>query len=124
MLAPDGRAVVLDFGLAHGEVDGEQTRITQTGVPIGTPVYMSPEQVRAGSQPLDRRTDVYSLGATIYEALTLEPPFSGPTIASLFSQILATEAVPVRRLAPRTRGAGRRPAGARSDPRPAHGLRG
>jgi WD40 repeat protein len=100
MLGPEGRAVVLDFGLAHGELDQQQTRLTQTGVPIGTPTYMSPEQVRAGSLPLDRTTDVYSLGATLYEALTLEPPFAGPTIASLFSQILSAEPAPARRHVP------------------------
>jgi WD40 repeat protein len=100
MLTTDGRAVVLDFGLAHAAADAERTRLTHTGVPIGTPAYMSPEQVRAGAEPVDRRTDVYSLGATLYEALTLEPPFSGPTIATLFSRILTTDPEPARRLNP------------------------
>ena len=85
MLTADGRAVVLDFGLAHDDPTGERTRLTHTGVPIGTPAYMSPEQVHARPAPLDGRTDVYSLGATLYEALTLRPPFEGPTVASLFS---------------------------------------
>ena len=100
LLAAD-RAVVLDFGLAHEDVSSEETRLTRTGVPVGTPAYMSPEQVRAGTAPLDRRTDVYSLGATLYEALTLEPPFPGPTVAAVFSQILTTDPAPARRLAPR-----------------------
>jgi WD40 repeat protein/predicted Ser/Thr protein kinase len=101
MLTADDRAVVLDFGLAAEDRDDERTRLTQTGVPIGTPAYMSPEQVRAGSAPPDRRTDVYSLGAALYEALTLEPPFSGPTIASLFSQILTADPESPRRRNPR-----------------------
>jgi len=100
MLTREGRAVVLDFGLAHADADGEETRITRTGVPVGTPAYMSPEQVRAGSTPVDRRTDVYSLGATLYEAVTLEPPFSAPTIAGLFSQILSASPEPVQRRNP------------------------
>lgn len=100
MLTRTGRAVVLDFGLVRDDGTGEQTRLTHTGVPIGTPTYMSPEQVRAGTAPIDRRTDVYSLGATLYEALTLTPPFQGPTIASLFSQILASDAEPARRRNP------------------------
>ncbi len=100
MLTPDGRAVVLDFGLAHAEADADETRITRTGVPVGTPAYMSPEQVHAGSAPVDRRTDVYSLGATLYEAMTLEAPFSAPTIAGLFSQILTASPEPVRRRNP------------------------
>ena len=100
MLATDGRVVVLDFGLAHADASGEQTQLTQTGVPVGTPAYMSPEQVHAGLVRVDRRTDVYSLGATLYEAFTLEPPFSGPTVASLFSQILTAAPEPARRKNP------------------------
>ncbi len=100
MLTKDGRAVVLDFGLAHDDPTGERTRITHTGVPVGTPAYMSPEQVHAGTTPVDGRTDVYALGASLYEALTLKPPFEGPTIASLFSQILTRDPEPARTLNP------------------------
>jgi WD40 repeat protein len=100
MITPGDRAVVLDFGLAHADAGADATRITRTGVPVGTPAYMSPEQVRAGPAPADRRTDVYSLGATLYEAVTLETPFSAPTIAGLFGQILTASAVPVRRRNP------------------------
>lgn len=100
MLTGGGRAVVLDFGLAAGAEGPETTRLTRTGVPVGTPAYMSPEQVRSSGQPLDRRTDVYSLGATLYEALTGEPPFAAPTVAALFGKILTSEAEPLRRRAP------------------------
>ncbi len=100
MLTADGRAVVLDFGLAHDDPSGNRTRLTHTGVPVGTPAYMSPEQVHARPTVLDGRTDVYSLGATLYEALTKKPPFEGPTVASLFSQILTRDPEPARKRNP------------------------
>jgi WD40 repeat protein len=100
MLTPDQRAVILDFGLAHDDPTGERTRLTHTGVPVGTPAYMSPEQVHARPTGLDGRTDVYALGATLYEAVTLRPPFEGPTVASLFSQILTKDPQPARSLNP------------------------
>jgi WD40 repeat protein len=98
MLTGSGRAVVLDFGLACEDPTGERTRLTHTGVPVGTPAYMSPEQIHARPDALDGRTDVYALGATLYEAVTLRPPFEGPTVASLFSRILTRDPEPARRL--------------------------
>src|SRR6185503_13617973 len=73
---PDGgwHPYVLDFGLAR-EVDAPG--LTQTGVVLGTPWYMSPEQARGDSRTLDRRTDVYGLGATLYELLSGALPFTG-----------------------------------------------
>ncbi|MDI3290792.1 protein kinase [Polyangium sp. 15x6] len=78
----DGEPVVklLDFGIAKLE-DHESTELTETGAIWGTPRYMSPEQARG--QPIDRRSDLYSLGAMMYRALTGEPPFEGASVAEL-----------------------------------------
>lgn len=72
LLSADGRLSVTDFGLARVL---EQPGMTVTGEFVGTPLYVSPEQITAGRVPVDHRTDVYSLGATLYELLTLRPPF-------------------------------------------------
>ncbi len=90
MVTADGEPVVLDFGLAREE-SGEMLALTHSGDLLGTPAYMSPEQLMAQRVPLDRRTDVYSLGATLYEALTLERPFHAATRAALYQQILHSE---------------------------------
>ncbi len=84
MLTPHGHALVLDFGLARVAAD---ERITRTGSELGSPAYMSPEQVRG--EPLDDRTDVYSLGATLYQLLCLTPPFRGSDGHALRARILA-----------------------------------
>ncbi|MFO0981156.1 MAG: tetratricopeptide repeat protein [Planctomycetota bacterium] len=86
MLAHDGQTVVLDFGLALAH-DDDLTALTQSGEVFGTPVYMSPEQVASGGRALDRRADVYSLAATLYECVTLQKPFAAPTRERLFEQI-------------------------------------
>jgi serine/threonine protein kinase len=72
LLSSDGRLSITDFGLARML---EQPGMTMTGEFVGTPAYMSPEQVTAGRIPVDHRADIYSLGATLYELLTLRPPF-------------------------------------------------
>ena len=72
MVSPDGSPVVLDFGLALVEAD---ERLTQEGDRLGTPLYMAPEQFTGGES--NRRTDVYGLGVTLYEALALVHPFAG-----------------------------------------------
>jgi eukaryotic-like serine/threonine-protein kinase len=74
LLSPQGRLSINDFGLA---LVLEQPGMTLTGEFVGTPAYVSPEQITAGRAPLDRRTDIYSLGATLYELLTLQSPFGG-----------------------------------------------
>jgi len=78
------RPYVTDFGLAR-DAEGAQS-LTLTGQAIGTPSYMPPEQVRC--EPVDRRADVYSLGATLYHVLAGRPPFVGATSAEVFAQIL------------------------------------
>ena len=95
LLAPDGRLSVTDFGLARVL---EQPGMTMSGEFVGTPRYMSPEQISAGRAPLDHRTDIYSLGAALYELLTLQPPFSGKTRDEVIGQILHKEPKPPRRL--------------------------
>jgi serine/threonine protein kinase len=95
LLSPDGRLSVNDFGLARVL---EQPGVTMTGEFVGTPAYMSPEQITAGRTPLDHRTDIYSLGATLYELLTLRPPFAGASRDQVLAQILHKEPVPPRRL--------------------------
>ncbi len=73
MVAKDGEPVVMDFGLAR-DLEGDLQTLTRTGDLFGTPAYMSPEQITRQSIKLDRRTDVYSLGVTLYECLTLRLP--------------------------------------------------
>ena len=69
----------------------EQPGMTMTGEFVGTPAYMSPEQITAGRTPLDHHTDIYSLGATLYELLTLHPPFTGERRDQVLAQILHKE---------------------------------
>jgi serine/threonine protein kinase len=93
MVTPEGHMVILDFGLAGDELGATLTR---TGDVFGTPTYMSPEQLR-GRVPVDRRSDVYSLGASLFEALSHAPPFAAPTREALYRAILEDEASDVRR---------------------------
>ena len=94
---------VVDFGIskslrASDEAD-EQPRLTQTGMVLGTPLYMSPEQAR-GDDELDARVDVYALGVIMYEAATGRVPFSGTNYLSVISQVLNEEPRPPRELRP------------------------
>jgi eukaryotic-like serine/threonine-protein kinase len=73
-----GEPMVADFGIALAMDAADQDRLTQTGLSLGTPSYMSPEQA-LGDTRLDRRTDIYSLGCVVYEMLAGEPPYTGPT---------------------------------------------
>ncbi|MCA9321900.1 MAG: SUMF1/EgtB/PvdO family nonheme iron enzyme, partial [Planctomycetes bacterium] len=87
MVSATGDPVLLDFGLASIDGGGGPT-ITRSGDLMGTPAYMSPEQISARRGGLDRRTDVYSLGVTLYECLTLRRPFDAPSRAGLYNAIL------------------------------------
>jgi tetratricopeptide (TPR) repeat protein len=95
LLSPQGRLTVNDFGLARVL---EQPGMTLTGEFVGTPAYTSPEQITAGRIPLDHRTDIYSLGATLYELLTLQPPFTGQQRDQVLAQIVQKEPKPPRQL--------------------------
>ncbi len=91
----DGRALVTDFGIARAASDsGETSRLTATGMAIGTPAYMSPEQA-SGDRDLDARSDLYSLGIVAYQMLAGEPPFTGGTTPALLVKHLAEVPVPV-----------------------------
>jgi serine/threonine protein kinase len=98
LLSPAGRLSVNDFGLARML---EQPGMTLTGEFVGTAAYMSPEQITAGRVPLDHRTDVYSLGATLYELLTLRRPFHGEHRDQVLAQILQKEPKAPRKVNPR-----------------------
>jgi len=97
-LRGDGRPVVLDFGLAL-ELSGDDESHASAAGPLGTPAYMAPEQVRGGRAAVDRRTDVYALGAVLYEVLTLRRPFD-PGDPQLYRKIAAGELRRPRRLVP------------------------
>ncbi len=90
-----GSLWVADFGLAHMHSD---SRLTMSGELMGTYRYMSPEQALANRVPVDQRTDVYSLGATLYELLTLEPVFNGKDSKELLRQIAFEDPRPPRSL--------------------------
>ena len=89
------RALVTDFGIARATTEGE-SRLTATGTAIGTPAYMSPEQC-AGERELDGRSDLYSLGAVAYYALTGQPPFDGPSTPVIMMKQVAEPPVPMSR---------------------------
>jgi eukaryotic-like serine/threonine-protein kinase len=86
ILLHDGRALVADFGIALA-VTSAGTRMTETGLSLGTPHYMSPEQAM-GERDLDARSDVYALGCVLYEMLAGEPPFTGPTAQAIVAKVL------------------------------------
>src|SRR5947208_571481 len=88
ILLHEGEAMVADFGIALAVLQEAGERLTATGLSVGTPAYMSPEQA-AGDRQLDARSDVYSLGAVLYEMLAGEPPHTGPTARAVIAKILA-----------------------------------
>src|SRR5215472_4801982 len=87
ILLHDGQPLVADFGIALAISNASGARITQTGISLGTPQYMSPEQA-TGDRSIDARTDIYSLGALTYEMLTGEPPHTGSTSQAIIARVL------------------------------------
>jgi len=99
ILLESGHAVVADFGIARAVAAAGAETPTETGVTVGTPAYMSPEQA-SGSKHLDGRSDLYSLGCVLYEMLAGQPPFTGPTAESLVHQHLSVAPRSVTELRP------------------------
>ena len=88
ILFETGHAVVTDFGIARAITAAGGEKLTGTGIAVGTPAYMSPEQAAASAR-VDERSDIYSLGCVLYEMLAGEPPFTGPSAESIVRQHLA-----------------------------------
>jgi tetratricopeptide (TPR) repeat protein len=95
-VSESGEAKVVDFGIAH--LCGAD--LTRAGTPVGTPLYMAPEQVQGPPAPVTPATDVYALGAILYELLTGRPIHAGDSLGALFASILRKDPVPPRRLDP------------------------
>jgi serine/threonine-protein kinase len=98
LLATDGTPKVTDFGLARRLEGG--SGLTLSGIPMGTPSYMAPEQARGEKGAVGPSTDVYALGATLYEMLTGRPPFRAETSTGTLQQVLHDDPVPPSRLNP------------------------
>ena len=95
LLTSDGDTLVADFGIGRAVGAGAEERLTESGVIVGTPVYMSPEQA-AGEREVDGRSDVYSLGVVLYEMLAGEPPFTGPTAQAIMARRFTESPRPIR----------------------------
>jgi Tol biopolymer transport system component/tRNA A-37 threonylcarbamoyl transferase component Bud32 len=94
ILLHDGSAVVADFGIALAASKASGARMTETGMSLGTPHYMSPEQAM-GEREITPRSDVYALGAVLYEMLTGEPPFTGSTAQAVVARVLTENPRPL-----------------------------
>jgi len=94
VLLQHGQPVVLDFGVALAVRNAAEGRKTQTGMSVGTPQYMSPEQA-AGEKVIDSRADIYALGALTYEMLAGDPPHTGPSAQVIVSRVMAGDIRPV-----------------------------
>ena len=92
-------AIVADFGIARAVQRAAGDTLTETGVTLGTPHYMSPEQA-SGEREIDARSDIYALGCVLYEMLTGEPPYAGPTVQSIVAKHMTAEVPSVRTLRP------------------------
>ena len=99
LVHPDDFVKVTDFGLSRF-ITGDDTMLTLPGTAIGTPYYMSPEQAR-GETDIDVRADLYSLGATLYEMLTGDPPHTGPSVALILAQHLTEPPPPIQEQNPK-----------------------
>jgi Tol biopolymer transport system component len=97
ILLHDGQALVADFGIALAVETAGGERMTQTGLSLGTPQYMSPEQAM-GERVIDARSDIYSLGAVTYEMLAGDPPFTGSSVQAIVAKIMSAEATELQSL--------------------------
>jgi formylglycine-generating enzyme required for sulfatase activity/tRNA A-37 threonylcarbamoyl transferase component Bud32 len=96
LVSASGEPKVGDFGLAH--LPETSTTLTRTGATLGTPLYMSPEQVEGRSKDISARTDVYALGAILYEMLARRPPHTGETLLEIYGKITHEEPLSPRKL--------------------------
>ena len=94
ILLHDGHALVADFGIALAASKAGGSRMTETGMSLGTPHYMSPEQAM-GEREITGRSDVYALGAVLYEMLTGEPPFTGSTAQAIVARVVTESPRPL-----------------------------
>ena len=94
ILLHDGQPLLADFGIALAVSNAGGQRVTQTGLSLGTPQYMSPEQA-TGDRAIDARTDIYSLAAVTYEMLTGEPPHSGTTAQAIIARLMTESPRPI-----------------------------
>ncbi len=92
ILLQGGHALVADFGIALAVQSAGGARMTQTGLSLGTPQYMSPEQAM-GERVIDARADIYALGAVLYEMLTGDPPFSGNSVQAIIAKVMSERPV-------------------------------
>jgi eukaryotic-like serine/threonine-protein kinase len=97
ILLTGGHAVVADFGIARAIAEAGADKLTQTGMAVGTPAYMSPEQA-SGDREIDGRADIYSLACVLYEMLTSDPPFTARVAHMVIAAKLSGTARPVREL--------------------------
>ena len=95
ILFHEGEAVLADFGIALAVKEAGGNRLTETGLSLGTPQYMSPEQA-TGDRTLDARSDVYSLAAVLYEMLVGEPPVTGATAQAVIAKLLTERPTSIR----------------------------
>ena len=94
ILLQDGRAMVADFGIALAASKAGGSRMTETGIALGTPQYMSPEQAM-GEREISVASDVYALGCVLYELLIGEPPFTGPTAQAIVARVMTGDPAPL-----------------------------
>ncbi|MEP6591906.1 MAG: protein kinase [Gemmatimonadota bacterium] len=97
ILLQGGHALVADFGIALAVQSAGGARMTQTGLSLGTPQYMSPEQAM-GEKQIDARSDIYALGAVTYEMLTGDAPFTGSSVQAIVAKIMTEKPTPVHTL--------------------------